>query len=473
MIADCAVWGSQSRLPGTFFCFVSAVSLLLQFFKFYSQQFNFAEHVVSIRSSREAGLTRREAVDHSVMAGVTPRAMEDFILPDLVVQDPFDLAHNVTRALHPKDFKSLLNGLNRSYHLLKDLLARPASSRADQGTSLLSIFDDRFDAPLSQPKGAILFTLQRVASLLCQKGGRHEMFDGMSAALAKELEETALSLEVKERLGVAVFGELIHLLTTKYGFVCEESAESAKSEEPGGAPVGVRVEEGVEAGVSSEGGEQANGASSRKRNRASIEEDLPEELTASKRGKGGDEDLPSGVLQSLLTRLPPSRGKGSCYICTVWEKTWASARRKRREALKAVDMEQMDTKPSSPLTLSPEPGSGPSTLDSTLAPELKVYSTPLTDTAPSPSSSLHVQGMADCLPSPGGDEGMEGASPSSPVLRIKVTQGPPVSWVTDKVCAVQVDCEEGKRQEFLNFLALLRKELYSLHMPTETHQTEQ
>lgn len=455
--------------------FASVVSLLLHFFKFYSKEFDFGEQVVSIRMSGSAALSRHDAVAQCVEAGVTPHARPDFHLPPMVVQDPFDLSHNVTRALRPITFKTLMAYMHQSSRTLEEMLDKeatsqhgPGTSQQDPGSSLLQLFESHSETqdqktPLSRHKGGtnIHLTYRRVAGLLCRAEGQHKTLAGKTEELAIELERAVLSEQCWERVGLAVFGELIHILTNKYKFTCEESTEVMELQSENAevavlaleqAPIGVADTRDVGGASEEEGGAGVN----RKRKRA--DEDFLEGADSGLRKHGKSEDTPTGLLQSLLPHLPQPGDVSTCYVCSAWEKTWASSRRKRREALRTpATPDKIDTEPSASSTPPPKSDSTPLHMEVHLVAD---------------STPLRVEGLADTLPSPWSDNEAMTYPPSSPVLRLRVKLAPPTSWVTEQACKVLVESEEGPEYELLNFLALLRKELYHVPSHTDSMQTD-
>ena len=108
-------------------------TLLCHFFTFYGDTFKYKNHGVSIRKRYK---TSRLSLANQAQQHNQHRSGKDFYSP-LVVQDPFDLFHNVTRQLPPHQLHRFKLGCTNAATELQGLMEAPSSA------SISSLFAGR------------------------------------------------------------------------------------------------------------------------------------------------------------------------------------------------------------------------------------------------------------------------------------------------------------------------------------------
>ena len=195
-------------IPLPLSCF--PVSLLHQFFKFYSE-FDYKKRVVSIKHGRDRLLTRPEAVQEikECDGDFNPRYFES----QMVVQDPFELSHNVSKLVKSGTLERWCGGVARACCVLEQWRSRAV---ALDPPSILALFD----VPVKREEGPggvvrrsdwsvpLVFSVQRVQGLLGQGG---------TAALAQRLAELDLSsVSVRQNIGQLVLRYWYALASKKF-----------------------------------------------------------------------------------------------------------------------------------------------------------------------------------------------------------------------------------------------------------------
>ena len=231
-----------------------AVSLLLKFFKFYGEVFDF-DHVVSIRTHSNCVLTRKEAFQ---VASAGRHHSDYFKVAPLVVQDPFELSHNVTKLLNVSMLKKLCGSFRWAHSLLSQEMSQDRPS-------ILSLFDVQDKSFSKSPRSplTIVFTLQNIVQLLAQGQGGEGVAQGHGGegvaqgqgeeSIAQErggegvahgqIVETYLqgldlsNVQVRQDLGRLVLEKMSVLLSARYGFTYEEGREEREGELMGGRGV--------------------------------------------------------------------------------------------------------------------------------------------------------------------------------------------------------------------------------------------
>ena len=209
---------------------LSAAELLLHFFQFYSEEFDFGAHVVAVYHPAPARLTREE-VSHTA-AGSTSKAR--LKMTQLCVQDPFELSHNVTKSLPKVAFFQDMLCVSRD--ILQEQLQ--LESTATGSGNLLALFDQtRYQSIASKgykdPKMSryLMFTTHRVAGLL----QRVETLRPLGERLA---ELDLKNKKVGKKLADVVVKVLLSILEEELKFVCEvktrDSSEPPNIEHPVG-----------------------------------------------------------------------------------------------------------------------------------------------------------------------------------------------------------------------------------------------
>ena len=406
-------------------------------------------------------LTRDGAVEKVVAVGREP-AMRYFYGVPLVVQDPFDLEHNVSKLVNRGVFMRLQAGFKNSHAVLQRELEK------DSQPSILAILDHPSDSgreSSSLHSRQLEFTLSDVRNLMLQRG----------VTLKDRLEELKLP-ETSSGLEQLVLGEVVYALTSNFMF--EESSEVDPQVDEGGCEVapgeGWREEviaEEVEDRETS--GEMiGKGAEAMREREGSREEEEDMDASAGGGGDGGEGGGEGGdgregggeeeamEVEGLLTEeegvvvkrkrmlseqdqpevplihkkhckfsisgdkephpLSSTEPRPHSYVCTAYQNTWTGTRKARRQLLHS---------PQSTGGLHPK-------------------------TSPSLQGSMSSLGaVQQPHPLP---------SDTAPLLQLRVTLEalPPVSWQQESVC-VKIALLQGSKGDFYEFLVVLKKALFS------------
>lgn len=457
-------------MPVDLFSFFSnPVTLLLKFFKFYSEQFDFSKHVVSIHAHM---LTRDGAVEKIIGVGREP-AMRYFYRVPLVVQDPFDLEHNVSKLVNRSVFVRLQAGFKNSHALLERELEK------DSQASILAILDHPPDDGRESGVHSrqLDFSPSDVRNLLLQRG----------VTLKDRLGELGLP-ETRPGLEQLVLREVVGVLSSKFMF--EES--SAVTPEGGAPGEEWREEEEVEDIETSNGGtmgkEEERAVVLRERGEEEMDRSAEEIAMGEERddsGEGGreggdgeeggggmessdggmecggsgveamevegllteeggvvsgdgelvkrkrllsEQDRPEGILFhkkhckfSELRTLGNTWPHPHSYVCTAYRNTWTGTRRARRQLLHSPQGMHSQATPSLQGSMSPSDSTG-----GVQQPHPEVV--PLT----------------------------------VPLLQLHITLEPlPLdSWQQESVC-INIALLQGSKGDFYKFLVVLKKALFS------------
>lgn len=261
---------------------------------------------MSIKANNKK-LTVSEAILEAKERNVEPHRFNTA----LIVQDPFELSHNVTKMVSPGTYHKWRESVLHASQLLEAELAKGMGSQ-----SILSLFDVVDDVPKAAGSNwsvPLQFSQQRIIHLLQQTN---------AVTLAQQLPELDLSsLTVRKDLGRLVLRIVVKVLVSRYGFTCGEGEEGGgavheegEASEEQGEEMAESMEEGMET-VSEVEPER------RKRKRVLHEEEM---VTDHKRNK---------VQESAVNALDILRGEEPhpcSYVCTVRDNTWLHARRARR-----------------------------------------------------------------------------------------------------------------------------------------------
>ena len=385
-------------------CLYFLVSLLLKFFQFYSE-FDYKKTVISVKTNKDRLLTVPEAIQEAQGREVNPR---NFNTP-IVVQDPFELSHNVTKLVSAGTFRKWCEGVTHAYRALSTEVERESGV-----PSILTMFDVVYT-----PQGAkiikssswsvpIVFTLQRILHLLQQSE---------AAVLAQKLAELDLnSVVVLQDLGRLLLRVVARVLESRYGFICmADVVPEGVSEEGEGVEEG---EEGIEDG---EGGDEIM-EQSREEEMEGVNEEshierkrkrvLQDELdTDHKRSKVAESAIGTESGLDVLRTLLAAEPHPSSYMCTAHSNTWLHTRQARRHG----------NQPGAPAE-------------------------------PHPPSDIAVLKIQVYLPA------VE-----------TMTNQASTSSVEDSPCVLKVCRIEGTHEDFFTFLALLKRVLYQGDIGTNRH----
>ena len=189
--------------------------LLLHFFHFYSNIFDFSNDVVAIHAPSNQQLSITEAVDMS--SAHAPSNLPDKLLTMKVgcvcVQDPIELSHNVTKSLNHRTLSVLKGELTRAYQIMQELHS-PSAIDTIRSLGILSLFSSS-DCVHKQPKTSDIlhFTLTNICSLLSK------------VPVLSPLVETLPQLDLQSqytinKLHLVVLRALVCILETDLGFNC-------------------------------------------------------------------------------------------------------------------------------------------------------------------------------------------------------------------------------------------------------------
>ena len=239
----------------------------------------------------------------------------------LVIQDPFDLSHNVTKMLSRDLFRVFVRRCREAAMQLQHMIESPSD------VNVKKLFNEEDDSEKLTTKACkaeeadmphqVTFSVQQVFNIL-MKGEKQ----GELEARLDELDWS--SLEVQCALGQLVLVEIINVLTSKFDFTCEKLPDDSdifeEEEEEDETECGKRkrIEEGHESEI------QGILFESRKRQR---EEASSSTSSPKKKSKPGSYEV--SVLD-LLRDSVAKRGHYCNYLCTNDMIGWNHARRLQR-----------------------------------------------------------------------------------------------------------------------------------------------
>jgi hypothetical protein len=382
-------------------------------------------------------LSRDGAIQSIIKANREPQVRHFYGVP-LVVQDPFDLEHNVCKIVN----RGMFERLKASFRNAATMLQRELSKES-QGSILAILEKPSKSANLHARE--LVITLSHIRNLLLQRG----------LTLKERLDELELP-ETRQGLEELVLKEVLHVLSSRFMF--EESAhvdEGEVPEEDGGEGVG----EGGE-GDSMRGEEEEREDMERSvgEERGREEEEMERSVgEAEEEGRGkestglreeameveeGDSEvvkrkrLPSDQDQPLMQKkckiishmpetfrlvkphpLDPSKPRPFGYICSAYRNTWTGTRKARRHRQKLQS-----------------PQSYFSQNDNSVAESAQ-------------------QSHPEMVPL---------SSDTTPILQLRVALGPlpPDSRVQETV-RVNLTMLQGDYDHFYQFMAVLKKNLWS------------
>lgn len=216
---------------------LSAAELLLHFFEFYSEKFDFNVHVVAIHHPAPARLSKQEASslacrEHSDESTLQRKQAGLKITP-ICLQDPFELCHNVTKSLSKVTF--FQDMLTASKIILQEQLQleKSVADSSDTGGNLFALFDHaqyEWVASTLPAKGLdqkkskyLMLNLNHVAGLL-QRVSALKL-------LGERLRELDLTNQcLLEKLADVVMQALVAVMEEELKFRCEaETVDSSES----------------------------------------------------------------------------------------------------------------------------------------------------------------------------------------------------------------------------------------------------
>ena len=203
-----------SRFVKMFFVAVTG-ELLLHFFHFYSNIFEFSTDVVAIHAPSNQQLSITEAVEMSSAHAPSnlPDKLQTMKVSCLCVQDPIELSHNVTKSLNHRSLAVLREELARAYQIMQELHS-PSATDTIRSLGVLSLFSSS-ECAHKQPKTSDIlhFTLTSICSLLSKVP--------VLSPLVVTLPMLDLqSLYTVNKLHLVVLRALVCILETDLGFNC-------------------------------------------------------------------------------------------------------------------------------------------------------------------------------------------------------------------------------------------------------------
>ena len=218
----------------SFSSFFFVAELARHFFHFYSGVFSFSNHTVTIHTPLL--LTIQDAVQQSLQNATQEDSMKEtggMKISPLCVQDPFDLLHNVTKAVTPSTLNALVEEMKQAALVMDNLLS---ASPSLHNLGILSLFvcqtptSPSFSSPEKSLKTnyQLHFSLKMIEKLVSK----------VPAAVG--LSECLSTLDIKspytrDKLSRAVIRCLVCLLENELEFLCilnDECPSSQKTDPP-------------------------------------------------------------------------------------------------------------------------------------------------------------------------------------------------------------------------------------------------
>ena len=205
---------------------LTVAELLLHFFRFYSEEFDFGTHVVAVHYLAPARLTKEEVAHAAAGTAAGSTSKAKLKITQLCVQDPFELSHNVTKSLPKVAFFQDVLCVSRD--ILQEQLQLESTTTGSG--DLLALFDQtRYQSITSKSSKApkmlryLMFTPLRVADLL----QRVETLRPLGERFA---ELDLRNEQVRMKLAAVVVKVLLSILEEELKFVCE--VQMMQSSEP-------------------------------------------------------------------------------------------------------------------------------------------------------------------------------------------------------------------------------------------------
>ena len=206
------------------------MELLLHFFQFYSEHFDFSNHVIAIHNPSTKPLTILEATELAKTRMMEqPSKLKEFKVSPVCIQDPFELSHNVTKSYVIASLVLLQNMLKCAMYITHQQLQSEVSCHDG---NLMALFHKHEYLNVSSALNSqesvfaakiITFTTTNVASLL-------RRVDSLKP-LASRLRELDLgNPEIVQKLTLVVMKALIAILEQYLSFVCQPIRGATSSE---------------------------------------------------------------------------------------------------------------------------------------------------------------------------------------------------------------------------------------------------
>ena len=176
---------------------------------------------MSVKNGRDKFLTRSMAMlESKEREGDFSSFLYDL---SMVVQDPFDLSHNVSKLVKVDTFERWCRGMAHAFCVLE----QQSKTVTLDPSFIMALFDVPEKVPeevtRSEWSMPLVFSVRRVHRLLSQ---------GKTAVLAQSLAELDLSsISVRQSLGQLVLRAVVELLRTKYSFTCLPGEQEGAEEE--------------------------------------------------------------------------------------------------------------------------------------------------------------------------------------------------------------------------------------------------
>lgn len=208
------------------YCIVSG-ELLLHFFHYYSYEFPFSSHAITIHSSSTDILSKEEALKIATQCAPPnlPFKQQSFRLSSLTIQDPLELTHNIGKNIHPKALDSMKHNMSLARNTMVTLLH---SETPRDGNSILSLFDDFIPAQphlVKEKTSRILNFDRNTISNVFRKVPAFSELVGLDVGLTSNY--------VRGRLAIVVLKTLVSIIESEHGFICipvtEEECTSSNS----------------------------------------------------------------------------------------------------------------------------------------------------------------------------------------------------------------------------------------------------
>ena len=223
---------------------LSAAELLLHFFQFYSEEFDFSLDVVAVHHPAPARLSKQEAASLACREhtdeSTPPRKQASLKITPICLQDPFELCHNVTKSLSKVAF--FQDMLTASRVILQEQLQleKSVADPSVTGGNLFALFDQaqyqwvasRLPAKDQRRSKFLMLTATHIAGLL-QKVSALKL-------LGERLGDLDLSNEcLVGKLADVVMQALVAIMEDQLKFTCEAETVYPSSADCSAMEIGV------------------------------------------------------------------------------------------------------------------------------------------------------------------------------------------------------------------------------------------
>ena len=295
----------------------STADLLLHFFTFFATIFHYGHEVVAVHCPLNQHLSPAQA--RQLYDSVSARPLH--VNSPLIVQDPFELSHNITKSLGKAAFSDLVCKMSRAMHILTNELSTSTGQ-------LLKLYNDKEYVPVSSQTTKphyIPMNIEILSQVLLKVDDKHP--------LALLLPQLDLTNQETEHSVYRVLSHAIALLMERdFKFQYDHVTSAPSHVTPDLVTMPMEMDSAAHRDDCSPRTDQSSQTVARKRQRSNSEPDsLANSMgDAEKRSKVKVEAVltPLDVLHAVLEPIPDS----TSYQCTALENTWVGRRQKKRQS---------------------------------------------------------------------------------------------------------------------------------------------